>query len=110
MTLMVVTATTAAKSAVAAVSVAVWAENSDLYPHIVARLNDQWRVIVCRDGIQWILQAQSGHSAGLPRWRSRYFCRTREGLLRCVREHAGPIGRNALAVLSRLPKRIGGAS
>ena len=43
------------------------------------------------------------------RWRSRYFCRTREGLILCVREHAGEINGVALVRLLRLPKWIGGA-
>jgi hypothetical protein len=32
------------------------AESSEDYPDIVAILNARWRVIACRDNIQWILQ------------------------------------------------------
>jgi hypothetical protein len=70
-------------------------------------LNDRWRVIACKNSIQWILQRRRG---GVDQWRGYWFCRTREALLRGAREHAGPIDGVALAVLLRLPERIGGAS
>jgi hypothetical protein len=30
-------------------------ESYDDYPRVVAKLNDRWRVIECRDRVQWIL-------------------------------------------------------
>jgi hypothetical protein len=53
---------------------------------LVAQLNESWRVV--DDPLQWILQRKKGS----PRrknsgWRSRSFCRTREALLRCIREY-----------------------
>jgi hypothetical protein len=89
------------KSAVATVSVAALAEESDTYAHVVVRLNNQWRVISLRDGIQWALQIRGGR-----RWRNRYFFRTREALIRFAREHARPLGGEALVVLLRLPDRF----
>ena len=52
---------------------------------LIALLNGRWRVI--DDPLQWILQRKNGS----PRkknsgWQSVSFCRTREALLRCVRE------------------------
>jgi hypothetical protein len=73
-------------------------ETGDHYPTVV-RINRRWRVIECSAHIQWILQARHG-----ARWNSRYFCRTRAGLLACVREYAGEIEINA--ILLRLPKRF----
>jgi hypothetical protein len=32
------------------------AESDDSYAHLVTVLNYGWRVIECRDGIQWLLQ------------------------------------------------------
>ena len=72
---------------------------------VIAALNDRWRVVECADGIQWILQYRGGPNT----WRDRYFCRSREGLIQCVREHAGEIGGDALVILLRLPMWIGGA-
>jgi hypothetical protein len=53
-------------------------EGSDDYPHVVAVLGEKTRVIVCNEGIQWIVQHKKGQQ-----WRGRSFCRTREALLRC---------------------------
>jgi hypothetical protein len=53
---------------------------------LVAQLNESWRVV--DDPLQWMLQRRKGN----PRdknsgWRGRSFCRTREALLRCIREY-----------------------
>jgi hypothetical protein len=53
---------------------------------LVAQLNESWRIV--DDPLQWILQRRKGS----PRekntgWQGRSFCRTREGLPRCIREH-----------------------
>jgi hypothetical protein len=88
-------------STVTRLSEAVGREESETYRHVIARLNGRWRVIACRGGIQWIVQTRRG-----PRWHNRYFCRTRDGLLQCAREHAGQIDGIALARLLRLPQRI----
>ncbi|MGO8841323.1 MAG: hypothetical protein ACLQF1_09395 [Methyloceanibacter sp.] len=37
------------------------------------------------------------------RLQNRSFCRTREGLLRCVREYCGEVDADALAKLEALP-------
>ena len=52
---------------------------------LIAQLNETWRVV--DNPLQWILQRKKGS----PRqknsgWQSRSYCRTREGLLRCIRE------------------------
>lgn len=84
-------------------------ESDDDYGRIVCRLNDRWRVIECRDGIQWILQyraSAAGTYAGA-RWSSRSYCRTREALIRVCGAHAGEQHATARAVLGGLPVRIG---
>jgi hypothetical protein len=80
-------------------------EESDDYRY-VAVLNHGWRIITCKNSIQWVLQQRRGEQK---RWRSRYFCRTRSGLIQCVREHAGQIDGDALATLLRLPEWFGAA-
>lgn len=91
------------KSPVPRLSVAQGPEESDGYPRIVVRLNPQWRVIACRDGLQWILQKRRGLKHGRPRWANRYFFRTRAGLVCGCREYAGELAGDALVVLLRLP-------
>jgi hypothetical protein len=83
-------------------------EEADAYPAIVAKLNSTWRVIECRDRIQWILQRRAGKRHGQPRWDGRCYCRTRDGLLRRVRELASEIEPVASAFLKNLPDWIGG--
>jgi hypothetical protein len=89
------------KSNVRPLSGAMAGEESNAYRRVIARLNPQWRIIACRHSIQWVLQRRKGKA-----WRSRCFCRTREGLLLCAREYAAPIGGEALAILLRLPERF----
>lgn len=78
-------------------------EESDYYRAIIAKLNADWRVIECRDAIQWILQRRAGIRHGEPRWDSRCYCRTRQGLVRRVRELAGKSDAYALAIIGSLP-------
>lgn len=53
---------------------------------VIAQLNEAWRVV--DDPLQWIIQRKKGNprnkSSG---WRNRAFCRTREALLRGIREY-----------------------
>jgi hypothetical protein len=83
-------------------------EEADDYPVIVAKLSRGWRVIECRDGIQWVLQRRAGTRHGQPRWEGRCYFRTRQGLIRRVHELAGECDAIALAVLDLLPEWIGG--
>jgi hypothetical protein len=82
-------------------------ESSDDYHRVVAILNPRHRVIICRDGIQLILQRRAGERHGRARWDSRSYCRTREGLNRVCRELAGEIDPVAAAILAALPDYIG---
>ena len=82
-------------------------ETADDYTGVVAMLNEDWRVIECRDGIQWILQHR-GSPKRLRKddWRGRSFCRTSEALRRCARLHAGPVTAAAARQLLALPDRF----
>ena len=66
---------------------------------LVLQLNDRWRVTT--DELQWMLQHRRLEQTTV--WISRSWCRTREGLLQCVKEHCGEIDANALAKLQSLP-------
>jgi len=80
-------------------------ESGDTYDRVVVRLNEKWRVVECRAGIQWILQRRKSASDGRG-WSSRSFCRTSEAIRRLARQHATPIDPEALVVLDRLPEWI----
>lgn len=83
-------------------------ESADTYRGVIAKLNTCWRVIVCRDGIQWILQRRDGQRRGEARWTGWRYFRTRHAVLRACRAYAGEIDPIALAVIDRLPDWIGG--
>lgn len=76
---------------------------SDTFLRQAIELNARWRVT--DDGLQWILQRRSGseteHHSG---WRDRSFCRTREGLLRCIRECCGEVYAGGLSRVEALPE------
>ena len=69
---------------------------------LIAQLNECWRVV--DDPLQWILQRKKGNprkkSTG---WAGRSFCRTREALLRCIRQSCGELDHSALEKIKALP-------
>jgi len=75
-------------------------ESSPDYFRTIAYLNSDWRLILCKTGIQWILQRRKG----LSKWEGYWFARTKEGLLgglgRCGETHEA-----ALRRIHELPER-----
>jgi len=59
-------------------------------------LNHRWQIV--DDALQFILQRRKGS-----KWINHSYCRTRDGLLRCVDEHAGVVCAEALAWVEALP-------
>jgi hypothetical protein len=83
------------------------AETADNYAGIIAILNSYWRVVECRDRLQWILQRRgSPKTSRRDDWRGRSYCRTAEALRRHVREFTAPIDPAAAAILAALPVSI----
>lgn len=82
-------------------------EESDDYQALVARLNDGWRVITCRAGIQWIIQRRAGSQRhGADRWLSVAFHRLRDTLITAVHERCGDVRPEAVALLVGLPTLV----
>ena len=81
-------------------------ESDDNYARIVARLDDDGRVIVCRDGLQWILQRRDGERGGRARWTGVGYCQTRKALLRLCRASSTRINPSGWAALVALPEYI----
>jgi hypothetical protein len=81
-------------------------ESADGYSRVVANLNRKWRVIECRDGIQWILQSRDSLKATVGVWRGRSYCRTKKALLPVCAGYAGKIDPTAASVLAALPDWI----
>ena len=78
-------------------------ERDDDYKGVVAQLTTRWRVIVCKDGMQWIVQ-QKESSHGGP-WRGVSYHTSRDRLLRaCGSLKALPS--SGLEALAALPEFI----
>jgi hypothetical protein len=84
-------------------------ETSDSFDKVVVALDQEHRVITCRDGIQWILQRRKNGGAERP-WRAFGYFRTRAALIRLCASLNGRIDPNAMAILMALPDMIGGAA
>jgi hypothetical protein len=79
-------------------------------PHVIAVLNDRWRVI--DDPLQWILQRRRrnktvGKRANAPagEWEGSAFCVTKTALIRNVQARSRPVDPAALEILEALPER-----
>ena len=83
-------------------------ETADDYRAVLAHLSDRWRVVACKDRIQWILQGRDGKRAGRPRWTGVRYFRTREALMQSVRGLCGAVDPAALATLAFLPNTFAG--
>ncbi len=82
-------------------------ESDDGYQPVVAVLAERWRVIECRDGIQWIVQyLASSKTARRTEWKGVRYARTRAGLIASCDRSVPEIGPSALASLQALPERI----
>jgi hypothetical protein len=78
-------------------------ETSDDYIKVVACLKENWRVIVCKDNIQWILQRRDAERSGSPRWRGVSYHCERKALIGVSRACAKEFDLTALAQLEALP-------
>ena len=74
-------------------------ERDDHYSRVIVNLNSNWRVIVCKDGIQWILQSRRGAE-----WRGRSYHTSRDSLSRVVRQVSGHLCEGSLEALDALPE------
>ncbi len=85
-------------------------EESPDYLNVIVQ-DEKRRVIVCRHGLQWIIQLPGGKRGGAARWRNRSYCRSKKALIHFSHTHTGGIGTKELAILDALPDWIeeGGA-
>lgn len=67
-------------------------ETSEHYRGEIHRSGD-WRVIVCRDSIQWIIQRRTrARSPDGARWEGRHYCTTGKALVRLWAASTGSDG------------------
>jgi len=85
-------------------------ETANEYTGFVVQLNDNWRVIACKDGIQWILQRRRGARGGQARWTGASYHRTRQSLIRVSHALCGRIDPAGMAALLTLQGRFEGVA
>ena len=83
-------------------------ETSSDYPHIVCNIGRNRRVILCRDGLQWIIQASDGKNGGRRRWTGKSYVTSRDKLIELCRRLDGFSEQNHLPMLLELPENVGG--
>ena len=81
-------------------------ESDDGYASVVARLNARWRVIQCRNAIQWILQRVNQVRDRRTEWKGVSYCRTRNAIIRVSCRSVDDLAPSALATLRALPEHI----
>ena len=57
-------------------------ERDDSFCQVVVQLAPRWRVIVCKDHLQWIIQKRSAEPIHRGVWRSQSYVTSRSSLIR----------------------------
>ena len=73
-------------------------EQSQDYPFVITYLSNRYRLIECRDRIQWILQRRDKN---VPRWRGIYYFLNTQSMSRIFRQFDLDDG-----VVGQLPERF----
>ena len=79
-------------------------ERDNNYADIVVQLAPRYRVIVCPQGLQWIVQEKEASREGP--WRAEGYYTTRDSLLNACEKLGFLSGPNAEAVLHALPDHV----
>lgn len=81
-------------------------ESDDAYPAVLLEVANRWRAIVCREGIQYILQYRTSPT-GSCRWRGKSYPVTREGLRESIRRLVGHYACEAIkSKIDELPEHV----
>ena len=80
-------------------------ETSDFYEGIVTNLEPRWRVIICKNKIQWILQKRTAEPLHKGIWRGQSYITTKECLIELRATRGLLTDPFARSVLEDLPER-----
>ena len=83
-------------------------ERDQHYSHVIAKPTPRWRIILCRDGVQWIVQKKEASHEGP--WRAEGYYTCRESLIKACGKLDLLSDANTEAVLYALPERITGTA
>jgi hypothetical protein len=80
-------------------------EVSDFYLGVITYLDPRWRVVICKDRIQYILQYRSSKHLNKGMWLGKSYPTTRDALRRICSSRGLLSDPNARALLEALPER-----
>ena len=83
-------------------------ESDDHYHDVVAQLAPRWRVIVCKDYLQWIIQKRTAEPLHRGVWRSQSYVTSRSSLIRLCASLELLSDPLAKARLEALPEQFSG--
>ena len=83
-------------------------ERDDDYHNVVVQLATRWRVIVCKDFLQWIIQKRTAEPLHPGVWRGRSYVTARSSLIRLCASRDLISDDTALAKLEALPAQFSG--
>ena len=81
-------------------------ERDDEYREVIAQLAPSWRVIVCRDYLQWIIQKRTAEPLHRGVWRSQSYVTSRSSLIRLCASLELLSGHAVRATLDALPEQF----
>ena len=83
-------------------------ERDDEYCEVIVQLAPRWRVIVCKDYLQWIIQKRTAEPLHRGEWRGQSYVTSRNSLIRLCASLGLHSGDNARATLDALPEQFRG--
>ena len=83
-------------------------ERDDSFCQVVVQMAPRWRVIVCKDHLQWIIQKRSAEPLHWGEWRGQSYVTSRNSLIRLCASLELLSDDNARDRLEALPEQFSG--
>ena len=83
-------------------------ESDDNYHNVILQLAPRWRVIVCKDYLQWIIQKRTAEPLHRGVWRSQSYVTSRNSLIRLCASLELLSDDTVCATLDALPEQFSG--
>ena len=84
-------------------------ERDDSFGQVVIQLAPRWRVVVCKDRLQWIIQKRSAEPLHRGEWRGHSYVTSRNSLIRLCASLGLLSDDNARDRLEALPEQFSGS-